>query len=122
MGLKATGTYLSRTLSYQGAAFKLESVELDPTFRCGRVGVRGGASSSVGQYPVGAGRVLFGRGECVPVHVSVPYVVPYVCVGGRGHPACNSPPAFSDLRNNIIILINCLSRGEHGFALAVPSP
>ena len=98
MGLKATGTYLSRTLSYQGAAFRLESVELDPTFRCGHVGVwgcGGGGSSSVGQFLIR----FFGRGECVPAHVSVrlcvPHVLPCVCVYGeegvRGHPACNSP-------------------------------
>jgi hypothetical protein len=33
MGMKATGTYLARTLSYSGAEFKLAKVELDPVFK-----------------------------------------------------------------------------------------
>ncbi|GFR48198.1 hypothetical protein Agub_g10015, partial [Astrephomene gubernaculifera] len=33
MGLKASGTYLSRTLSYKGAEFRLEQVDMDPVFR-----------------------------------------------------------------------------------------
>ncbi|GFR48740.1 hypothetical protein Agub_g10698, partial [Astrephomene gubernaculifera] len=33
MGLKATGTYVSRTLSYKGAEFRTEVLEIDPTFR-----------------------------------------------------------------------------------------
>lgn len=33
MGLKSTGTYLARTLSYAGAEFKLAKVQLDPVFR-----------------------------------------------------------------------------------------
>ncbi|KXZ54936.1 hypothetical protein GPECTOR_3g106 [Gonium pectorale] len=33
MGLKATGTYLSRTLSYKGAEFRMEQLEMDPIFR-----------------------------------------------------------------------------------------
>ncbi len=32
MGLKATGSYLSRTLSYDGAEFSIARVEVDPTF------------------------------------------------------------------------------------------
>ncbi|DBA83686.1 TPA: hypothetical protein ACH3X1_016793 [Trebouxia sp. C0004] len=32
MGLKATGSYLSRTLSYDGAEFSIARVEIDPTF------------------------------------------------------------------------------------------
>ena len=32
MGLKATGSYLSRTLSYDGAEFSIAKVEVDPTF------------------------------------------------------------------------------------------
>jgi hypothetical protein len=35
MGLKATGTYLSRTLSYTGAEFLMERIELDPVFKVG---------------------------------------------------------------------------------------
>jgi hypothetical protein len=34
MGLKSTGTYLSRTLSYKDAEFRLEQVEIAPPFRC----------------------------------------------------------------------------------------
>ena len=34
MGLKATGSYLSRTLSYDGAEFSIARVEIDPTFGC----------------------------------------------------------------------------------------
>lgn len=34
MGLKATGSYLSRTLSYDGAEFSIARVEMDPTFGC----------------------------------------------------------------------------------------
>jgi hypothetical protein len=33
MGLKATGTYVSRMLSYQGAEFDIARVTIDPTFR-----------------------------------------------------------------------------------------
>jgi len=33
MGLKATGCYLARTLSYSGAEFQLAEVEMDPVFR-----------------------------------------------------------------------------------------
>jgi hypothetical protein len=33
-GLKATGTYVSRTLSYGGAEFRMEQLEVDPVFRC----------------------------------------------------------------------------------------
>ena len=33
MGLKATGCYLARTLSYKGAEFQLERIHLDPEFR-----------------------------------------------------------------------------------------
>lgn len=33
MSLKATGTYLSRTLSYAGAEFALAHVEVDPVFK-----------------------------------------------------------------------------------------
>lgn len=32
MGLKATGSYLSRTLSYDGAEFSIAKVDVDPTF------------------------------------------------------------------------------------------
>jgi hypothetical protein len=32
MSLKATGTYISRTLSYHGADFGLANVDLDPVF------------------------------------------------------------------------------------------
>ena len=35
MGLKATGTYVSRTLSYKGAEFITEELEPDPVFRWG---------------------------------------------------------------------------------------
>lgn len=33
MGLKASGTYLSRTLSYKDAEFRLEQIDIDPAFR-----------------------------------------------------------------------------------------
>jgi hypothetical protein len=33
MGLKATGTYMSRMLSYQGAEFDIARVTIDPIFR-----------------------------------------------------------------------------------------
>ena len=33
MGLKATGCYLARTLSYKGADFEMEKIHLDPGFR-----------------------------------------------------------------------------------------
>lgn len=33
MGLKATGTYVSRTLSYKGAEFRLEQLDVDPVFK-----------------------------------------------------------------------------------------
>lgn len=33
MSLKATGSYLSRTLSYEGAEFVLAYVDIDPVFR-----------------------------------------------------------------------------------------
>lgn len=33
MGLKASGTYLSRTLSYKDAEFRLEQIKIDPAFR-----------------------------------------------------------------------------------------
>ncbi len=33
MGLKATGAYLSRTLSYKDAEFRLEQLEIEPAFR-----------------------------------------------------------------------------------------
>ena len=33
MGLKATGCYLSRALSYRGADFALAPVTIDPVFR-----------------------------------------------------------------------------------------
>ena len=39
MGLKATGSYLSRTLSYDGAEFSIARVEIDPTFGCVLSGV-----------------------------------------------------------------------------------
>ena len=31
--MQATGTYLSRSLSYQGAEFVLDQIELDPMFK-----------------------------------------------------------------------------------------
>jgi len=34
MGLKATGCYLSRALSYRGADFALAPVPIDIVFRC----------------------------------------------------------------------------------------
>ena len=34
MGLKATGSYVSRTLSYSGAEFSLAKVDIDPVFKC----------------------------------------------------------------------------------------
>jgi P-loop containing NTP hydrolase pore-1 len=34
MGLKSTGTYLSRALSYKGAEFSIAKVEIDPQFQC----------------------------------------------------------------------------------------
>ena len=34
MGLKATGTYLCRTLSYRDAEFRLENIDIDPAFKC----------------------------------------------------------------------------------------
>ncbi len=34
MGLKATGCYLSRALSYRGADFALAPVPIDVVFRC----------------------------------------------------------------------------------------
>lgn len=37
MGLKATGSYLSRTLSYDGAEFSIARVEVDTTFGYGFV-------------------------------------------------------------------------------------
>ena len=33
MGLKATGAYLSRTLSYRGAEFRLDQTDLDARFK-----------------------------------------------------------------------------------------
>ncbi len=33
MGLKATGTYVSRTLSYKGAEFRLDQLDIDPVFK-----------------------------------------------------------------------------------------
>lgn len=33
MALKATGSYVSRTLSYSGAEFNLVNVKIDPVFR-----------------------------------------------------------------------------------------
>lgn len=33
MGLKATGCYLARTLSYKGAEFQLERIKLDAEFK-----------------------------------------------------------------------------------------
>jgi hypothetical protein len=33
MGLKATGAYLCRTLSYRDAEFRLESIDIDPAFK-----------------------------------------------------------------------------------------
>jgi hypothetical protein len=33
MGLKATGCYLARTLSYNGAEFQMEKIHLDPGFK-----------------------------------------------------------------------------------------
>lgn len=33
-GLKATGSYLARTLSYHGAEFTLADVQLSPQMRC----------------------------------------------------------------------------------------
>ena len=37
MGLKATGTYLSRTLAYTGAEFSLARVDIDPQFQVRRL-------------------------------------------------------------------------------------
>lgn len=34
MGLKATGSYLARTLSYHGAKFELQDVQLSMEMRC----------------------------------------------------------------------------------------
>lgn len=34
MGLKAMGSYLARTLSYHGANFVMDDVQLAPQFRC----------------------------------------------------------------------------------------
>ena len=34
MGLKATGSYMSRALSYRGATFDLASVDIDDTHKC----------------------------------------------------------------------------------------
>ena len=34
MGLKATGSYMSRALSYRGATFDLASVDIDPIHKC----------------------------------------------------------------------------------------
>jgi hypothetical protein len=34
MGLKAMGSYLARTLSYHGANFVMDDVQLSPQFRC----------------------------------------------------------------------------------------
>ena len=34
MGLKSTGTYLSRALSYKGAEFSIAKVDIDPQFQC----------------------------------------------------------------------------------------
>ena len=33
MGLKATGTYLCRTLSYKDAEFRLEAMDIDAPFK-----------------------------------------------------------------------------------------
>jgi hypothetical protein len=33
VGLKSTGIYLARTLSYQGADFELAAVTVDPVYR-----------------------------------------------------------------------------------------
>ena len=33
MGLKATGTYVSRTLAYSGAEFRMETLDIDPIFK-----------------------------------------------------------------------------------------
>ena len=33
MSMKATGTYLSRTLSYEGAEFGLAHIDVDPVFK-----------------------------------------------------------------------------------------
>jgi P-loop containing NTP hydrolase pore-1 len=38
MGLKSTGTYLSRALSYKGAEFSIAKVDIDPQFQCVAVG------------------------------------------------------------------------------------
>lgn len=37
MGLKAMGSYLARTLSYHGANFVMDDVQLSPQFRCVQV-------------------------------------------------------------------------------------
>ena len=34
MGLKATGSYMSRALSYRGADFELATVDIDPAHAC----------------------------------------------------------------------------------------
>ena len=39
MGLKATGTYVSRTLSYSDAEFSIANVAIDPMFMCGSLGL-----------------------------------------------------------------------------------
>lgn len=36
-GLKATGTYLSRALSYNGAEFSIAKVEIDPQFQASSI-------------------------------------------------------------------------------------
>lgn len=41
MGLKAMGSYLARTLSYHGANFVMDDVQLSHQFRCVTVGVFG---------------------------------------------------------------------------------
>jgi len=38
MGLKAMGSYLARTLSYHGANFVMDDVQLSPQFRYGGLG------------------------------------------------------------------------------------
>jgi hypothetical protein len=38
MGLKATGTYLSRTLSYTGAQFTMERIDIDAVHKVGLLG------------------------------------------------------------------------------------
>jgi hypothetical protein len=58
MGLKATGSYLSRTLSYRDAEFRLEQVEIDAPFRCVCAGGGPGAMSGRGHGHGRAGAMI----------------------------------------------------------------